>query len=240
MVAAALTLQAAPREAGAPLFPALATSLAQLLECARSELDGDQEAARASIARASALLRVELDRQASTANDDVVSGRLATWQVRRLKTFIEDRLDQTIHIRDLAEVAQRSVAYFCRAFKRTFGETPHAYIVSRRLERARLLMLTTDMALSAVALSCGFADQAHLCNLFRQSDGQSPAAWRRQQREILVGPVPVDPIVGPRSGAVERGLVVEGRHLEHTLRPWGGLPPPPPARTDNGRKATLP
>lgn len=208
MVAAAISPQAAPREAEVLPFPSLAISLAQILESARSELDGDAEAVRASIARASALLRVELDRQASTAHQDFAFGRLAAWQVRRLETFIEDRLDQTIHIKDLAQIAQRSVAYFCRAFKRTFGETPHAYIVNRRLERARLLMLTTDTALSAIALSCGFSDQAHLCNLFRQSDGQSPAVWRRRRRESLVEPTPLVPMVPPQTGVVDPSLAV--------------------------------
>jgi AraC-like DNA-binding protein len=166
-----------------------ATSLAELLDLARKELDGDHEAAKATIARASSLVRVELDRMAAPASE-TVAGRLAGWQVRRLKSFIDERLDQAIHIEDLARVARRSAAYFCRTFKRTFGETPHAYIVGRRLDRARTLMLTSEMPLSEIALSCGFTDQAHLCRLFRQTDGQSPAAWRRERREapVLVRP----------------------------------------------------
>jgi AraC family transcriptional regulator len=200
MVAAGLNVQATAERGEHLLVPALASSLAQLLESARTEMDGNQEAAKATIARASALLRVELDRQASTAAADVASGQLAAWQVRRLKAFIDARLDQTIHIRDLAEVAQRSVAYFCRAFKRTFGETPHAYIIGRRLDRARFLMLTTEMALSAIALGCGFTDQAHLCKLFRQMDGQSPAVWRRQRRESTVERAPANLVSVRRGG----------------------------------------
>ena len=211
MVAAAMTLQGAPERGEHALFPALASSLARLLESARTEIDGDQEAAKATIARASALLRVELDRQVSVANDDVASGRLAAWQVRRLKAFIDERLDETVHVKDLAAVAQRSVAYFCRAFKRTFGETPHAYIIGCRLERARFLMLTTEMGLAAIALSCGFTDQAHLCKLFRQMDGQSPAVWRRQRREILVESSTQDSISVHRSDEEGAGTVVQAR-----------------------------
>jgi AraC family transcriptional regulator len=143
-------------------------------------------AAIAMITRVNALSEHEADRPTVNLNCNAASaGQLATWQVRRIRAFIEERLDQTIHIKDLAEIAKRSVAYFCRAFKRTFGKPPHAYIIGCRLERARLLMLTTDMALSTVAVSCGFVDQAHLCNLFRRVDGQSPAVWRRKQRESL-------------------------------------------------------
>ena len=165
------------------IVPELADSLAKLLETARRDIDDDQEAAKASIARATILLKVELERMTTAASQEAGPGQLAGWQVHRLKAFIDDHLDETIHITDLAKIARRSAAYFCRAFKRTFGETPHAYIVRRRLHRARHLMLTTDMALSEIAHACGFTDQAHLCRLFRQSHRQSPAAWRRERRE---------------------------------------------------------
>jgi AraC-like DNA-binding protein len=165
------------------IVPDLADSLALLLESARRDIDGDRQAAKTSIARATALLKVELERTTAAASQEAGPGQLAGWQVHRLRAFIDGHLDETIHITDLARVAQRSAAYFCRAFKRTFGETPHAYVVRRRLHRARHLMLTSDLALSEVALSCGFTDQAHLCRLFRQTHGQSPAVWRRERRE---------------------------------------------------------
>jgi len=56
-------------------------------------------------------------------------------------------------------------------------------VVRRRLERACHLMMTGAEPLSEIALSVGFSDQAHLCRLFRQAFGQSPAHWRRE-REI--------------------------------------------------------
>ena len=165
------------------IVPELADSLAQLLESARRDIDDDHVAAKASIARAAILLKVELERMTTAAVQEAGPGQLAGWQVHRLRAYIDDHLDGTIHITDLARVARRSAAYFCRAFKRTFGETPHAYVVRRRLRRAQHLMLTTDLALSEIALSCGFTDQAHLCRLFRQTYGQSPAVWRRERRD---------------------------------------------------------
>jgi transcriptional regulator GlxA family with amidase domain len=104
--------------------------------------------------------------------------------VQRVKAHIDAHLEETLHIRELAEVAQRSSGYFCRAFKRTIGRTPHAYILDRRLDRASELMLTSDVALSEIALTCGFSDQAHLCKTFRARYGQSPAAWRRERRDL--------------------------------------------------------
>jgi AraC-like DNA-binding protein len=80
-------------------------------------------------------------------------------------------------------IARRSKAHFSRKFKQAVGESPHAYVVRRRLERACHLMITSVASLSKIALSAGFSDQAHLCSLFRQAFGQSPAGWRRE-REI--------------------------------------------------------
>jgi len=79
----------------------------------------------------------------------------------------------------MARVAARSVCYFSRAFKVSFGETPHAYVMRRRVRRAQELMLNSDEPLSHIALACGFADQAHLSRLFRREVGATPSAWRR-------------------------------------------------------------
>jgi transcriptional regulator GlxA family with amidase domain len=54
-------------------------------------------------------------------------------------------------------------------------------VVRRRLQRAGHLMITSTASLSEIALNVGFSDQAHLCRLFRQAFGQSPANWRRER-----------------------------------------------------------
>jgi AraC-like DNA-binding protein len=171
-------------QTGDGVLPAdLAASLIHLLECAKRHLDQDGEKARASIARAASLLQVEFDRR-NGADEGPSQGALVAWQVNRVRAYVEAHLETSIQIRDLAAVARRSTAYFCRAFKATFGQTPHAFIVGRRLHRAAELMLTSDDSLSQVAVACGFADQAHLCKMFRQRHGQSPAVWRRQRRDV--------------------------------------------------------
>ncbi len=157
----------------------LANSLAQLLETARREFERDSEAAKASLATASTILQAEIER-CSGANGSTTGG-LAAWQILRVRAYIESNLHQTIHIRDLSAVARRSPAHFSRKFKLAVGESPHAYLVRRRLERACHLMMTSAEPLSEIALSVGFSDQAHLCRLFRQAFGQSPANWRRER-----------------------------------------------------------
>jgi AraC-like DNA-binding protein len=160
-------------------FGYLANSLATLLETVRRELERDREAAKASLATASTILQAEIERR-SGANGSTRGG-LAAWQIVRVQAYIDSNLHRTIHIRDLSAVARRSPAHFSRKFKLAVGESPHAYLVTRRLERACHLMRTSAEPLSEIALSVGFSDQAHLCRLFRQAFGQSPASWRRER-----------------------------------------------------------
>ena len=156
-------------------------NLANLLESAREQLERDRTAAGASINQATSILRSELQRHAGAAKLHCGPGELAGWQVRRIREYIDSHLSETIHVKDLSGVARRSTAHFCRAFKRTFGQTPHAYLTARRLSRAKALMLEGDEPLSIIALLCGFTDQAHLSKLFRQHTGETPAAWRRRR-----------------------------------------------------------
>ncbi len=83
---------------------------------------------------------------------------------------------------DLAPMARLGPHYFSRAFKRTLGETPHAYVSRRRIEQALHLMLSTDSPLAQIALACGFADQSHFTNRFRRLMGVTPTVWRRGNR----------------------------------------------------------
>ena len=166
-----------PAAAGLP-FQYLVKGLANLLETARRELDSDREAAKASLVAASHILQAEIER-CSGANGSARGG-LAAWQILRVRAYVDSNLHRTIHIRDLSAVARRSPAHFSRKFKLAVGESPHAYVVRRRLERACHLMMTGTESLSEIALSVGFSDQAHLCRLFRQAFGQSPAIWRRE------------------------------------------------------------
>ena len=160
-------------------FHLVANSVAKLLETARRELGHDQEAAKASLATASHILQAEIER-CSGANG-FTRGGLAAWQILRVRAYIDGNLHRTIHIRDLSAVARRSPAHFSRKFKLAVGESPHAYVVRRRLEKACHLMITGAASLSQIALSVGFSDQAHLCRLFRQAVGQTPAHWRRER-----------------------------------------------------------
>jgi len=153
----------------------------------------DRVSARHFIGSASASL-VDTGTQGDTpgAVSEASAGRrcggLAPWQVRRLKTHMEENLGGAIYCEDLARLVRLSVSHFMRAFKESFGCAPHAFLIRRRMERAQGLMLTTDEALGQIALTCGLSDQSHMTRLFQKWVGESPAAWRRARMNALKPP----------------------------------------------------
>ncbi|WP_413624214.1 helix-turn-helix domain-containing protein [Luteibacter sp. Lutesp34] len=158
------------------------SNVTRLLEQALTSAETDIATTRACVARVAALL----EREASVARPAAPTRRrvgagLAPWQARRVAAHVDENLGYSITIDQLATIAGLSSSYFCRAFKDSFGDPPHAYIMRRRVERAQTLMLQTREPLSQIALACGLSDQAHLCNLFRRLVGQSPSQWRRSR-----------------------------------------------------------
>jgi AraC family transcriptional regulator len=162
---------------------ALVSSVVDLLNTATRQLDVNREAARASISRASSLLWVEIYKH--PVRDFPRRRALLGWQIRRVSDYIDGHLSGRILVSDLSTIIQRSEAHFARAFKRSFGVSPHAYVLRRRVEKASHLMLVSDDSLSDIALACGMTDQPHLCKIFRQMTGTTPAAWRRERRMHL-------------------------------------------------------
>ena len=100
----------------------MAKSLADLLETARRELEGDREVAKASLIMASQILRAEIER--CSGPNGYPRGGLVAWQIARVRAYVDSNLHRTVHIRDLSAVARRSPAHFCRKFKLTSRHMP--------------------------------------------------------------------------------------------------------------------
>ena len=177
-------------------------ALASLLATATAALDTYRVAAKSCIQRAAALLGIDLNSGAGRAAEHrCLQGGLTPWQAKRVRSYIEDNLDSSIRATDLAGHLQLSASHFFRAFRKTFGESPIAYIMQQRIRRAQELMLASQLPLSQVALECGMCDQPHFCRVFRRIIGINPRAWRRQ---FPVGPAP-DGSVG-REIPIRQGL----------------------------------
>ena len=153
----------------------------RLLADAEASLGRDPRRTRECLRRLAALL--EAPAAQAGAEEAPVRGGLAPWRLRQVEAHVARGLGGPLGLAELAAVAGLSEAHFCRCFKVSTGETPHGYIVRRRLERAQALMLATAEPLSRIALDCGLADQAHLTRLFRRHLGVPPLAWRRAHRQ---------------------------------------------------------
>lgn len=118
-----------------------------------------------------------------------VAGRLNRAKASALEDYISANLASVLSIEELSNVAEMSPYHFARRFKLHFGQTPHQFVVTRRLERANILIKQGHMALKQVSALCGFYDQSHMTRLFRQHFGTTPMTM--MQDLDLPRPVPV-------------------------------------------------
>jgi AraC family transcriptional regulator len=156
----------------------LRSAVVELSTALNETLRDERSNAAACLQRAKAMLEA-FDDTAPEPSANTVRQGLAPWQVRRVLVHIEANLASPIRNNDLAALARLSTFHFNVAFRSSVGDSPHGYIIRRRVERAQGLMLSTQKSLSEIAADCGLADQAHMTRLFRKIVGETPAAWRR-------------------------------------------------------------
>jgi AraC family transcriptional regulator len=106
-------------------------------------------------------------------------GVLAPWQIRRLNDWVDSHLGESMSIGSLAALVRLSPSYFARAFAKSFGVSPHRWLLQRRIERAKEKMKGSNASLGEIAAACGFADQSHFTHVFSNVVGQTPKNWRR-------------------------------------------------------------
>jgi AraC family transcriptional regulator len=153
-------------------------ALGLLLETERGGATGPLFADALGIAFASGLARHAIKSVAPSSR----SGGLTPKKMKLVLETIDDALGSSITVSGLAAAAELSPAHFAREFKRCTNESPHAYVMRRRLERARDMLLGGHSA-GDVALRCGFSDGAHLARVFKQRFGLSPSMFKRRTGE---------------------------------------------------------
>lgn len=108
-----------------------------------------------------------------------VKGGLSPQARRRVLACVEERLGQGIALGDLAEAARLSDFHFARMFKASFGVSPHAWVMQRRVERARGLLAEGRLGLEEIAIQCGYAHLSHM-NAALKRAGLASASTLRQ------------------------------------------------------------
>jgi AraC-like DNA-binding protein len=96
----------------------------------------------------------------------------------RAKDLADARYAEAIGVDEMAQAAGLSRAHFTRAFARAFGETPRAYLLTRRLERAAALLRTTDRSVAEICFDVGLQSVGSFTTSFTRTFGRSPTAYR--------------------------------------------------------------
>lgn len=92
--------------------------------------------------------------------------------------YVAASYGKSIHVEDLAQEAALSPSHFAQLFKRTIGMSPMQFVTAYRVEQARKKLAERDTPMIDIAMSCGFADQAHFSRVFKQLEGESPSKYR--------------------------------------------------------------
>ena len=96
----------------------------------------------------------------------------------RARDLVDARYSEPLTVHDLARAAKLSRAHFSREFRRGFGESPHAYLLTRRLERAAALLRNTDRSVADICFSVGLQSVGSFTTSFTRTYGMSPTAYR--------------------------------------------------------------
>jgi transcriptional regulator GlxA family with amidase domain len=113
-----------------------------------------------------------------------------TRHLLRVRDLMDRAYAEPLDIPALARSASVSPAHFRRTFKQAFQETPHRYLMTRRIERAKALLRTDTFSVTDVCFAVGFSSLGSFSTQFRRFVGDSPSEYRRQARSAASAVVP--------------------------------------------------
>jgi AraC family transcriptional regulator len=111
--------------------------------------------------------------------ENYARGGLAAWQQRIVAGYMEEHLSEQIPIAVLADMVRLSKFHFCRAFKQSFGASPHRYHTNLRIECAKLLLAERRRSVTEIGLTVGFSETSSFTAAFRKITGQTPSNYHR-------------------------------------------------------------
>ena len=139
---------------------------------------------RRHVQRGGAMMRAGMQRNERQRRRAELSRHLL-----RARDFIDANYAQTLSIADIARAAHLSSSHFARQFHAAFGETPHQYLSSRRLERAASLLRNTDYSVAHICVSVGFASVGSFTSAFGRAYRLTPTRYRAQRLPALIARV---------------------------------------------------
>ena len=107
--------------------------------------------------------------------------------LRRAKDLMDREYTEPLEVATLARVALMSTAHFARQFRTAYGESPYSYLMTRRIERAKLLLRRGDMSVTDVCMAVGCSSLGSFSARFTELVGETPTAYRARDHAALVG-----------------------------------------------------
>jgi AraC family transcriptional regulator len=104
-------------------------------------------------------------------------------RLRRAIEYMHDNCGRDLNLAEISQAAFLSEFHFARLFKKITGRSPHSYLASMRIERARRLLAETDLPITEVAAQVGYSGQSHFTKVFREATGTTPRAFRLAAQE---------------------------------------------------------
>lgn len=105
----------------------------------------------------------------------------------RAVTYIRSHVGKRITLQELADVAGLSLYYFSHLFKEMTGQSPNEFVIYSRIDRAKALLLTSDLSIAEISRQVGYPNSSNLITLFTRRVGCSPAQYRKENRRPLPG-----------------------------------------------------
>lgn len=127
-----------------------------------------------ALTAAAEILRVNAERPSR--------GQLSPTQLANAQDFIQGHLCDDISLEQIAAAVGLSTFHFARAFKQSTGQSPHRFVLERRLDRAKRLMASTDLPLGEIAIESGFSDLSHFSRTFSEMVGETARTFRARAR----------------------------------------------------------
>jgi DNA-binding GntR family transcriptional regulator/methylphosphotriester-DNA--protein-cysteine methyltransferase len=107
-------------------------------------------------------------------------GGLGPARMRKVEELVDAKIDDELSLDEMAEAVGLSTAHFSQMFRKSTGESPHRFVLRRRVERAKELLRAAEARILDVAVACGFKTQQHFARVFRQMCGSSPREYREE------------------------------------------------------------
>ena len=110
----------------------------------------------------------------------IYRGGLTPACLRRVVELVDAEMDSDLSLEELADAASLSITHFSQMFRQSTGQSPHQFVLHRRVERAKEMLRAAEMRVLDVAVACGFKSQQHFARVFRSVCGASPTEYRQE------------------------------------------------------------